>query len=184
MTSSLFIRAMHPKTEIRPDPAAISRILDRGWWGQKKIHGQRAQIHIPADANTPLIAYTRRGSLHTKALPESMIQEVRRLFTPQTGWNAIDCEWLKPQSKLFVFDALKWEDQVLQNRTYKERYELLPRLFVSPHVELLPVYQTQAACLDALREKAPYLEGLVFKSTTTKGFPDTAIIRCRLQSPP
>src|SRR5258708_4611846 len=41
---SVFIKAMHPKTEIQPSLAAIGKILKAGWVGQMKIHGHRAQI--------------------------------------------------------------------------------------------------------------------------------------------
>src|SRR5947209_3023864 len=80
MASSAFIKAMHPKTEIRPDSAAIERILRAGWVGQLKIHGHRAQIHIPADPSQLPIAYNRQGKKHRLALSPSMVGEIFRLF--------------------------------------------------------------------------------------------------------
>jgi ATP-dependent DNA ligase len=176
---SRFIKAMHPKSEIRPDGTAIERILAAGWVGQLKIHGHRAQIHISADPAVPLIAYTRQGKRHTKELPETMVKEIRRLFRPTKGWTAIDAEWLKPKNKLFVFDLLKLEDRSLRALAYPDRWSMLPRAFISPHVSVLPLLRDLPSCLKQLRLKGEHIEGLVFKSATSIGFSDTSIVRCR-----
>ena len=73
---SLFMRPMHPKTEIRPTSEAIQKILAAGWVAQLKIHGHRAQIHIPSDSSEELIAYNRQGQVHKKALPPLMASEL------------------------------------------------------------------------------------------------------------
>jgi len=177
--SSAYIKAMHPKTEILPEPEAISRILNNGWVGQLKIHGHRAQIHIPADPDEALIAYTRQGKRHSLALPVPMIKELCRLFRPETGWNVIDAEWLKSKKKLFIFDFLKQEGTVLRSKTFPERFDLLPRAFLSPHLSVLPLLRDLPSCLKAIGAKAPHIEGLVFKSTRSTGFSDTSVVRCR-----
>jgi ATP-dependent DNA ligase len=181
MASSLFIKAMHPKSEIRPDSAAIAKILQAGWVGQLKIHGHRAQIHISADPKEPLIAYTRQGKRHSLALTPSMVKELRRLFTPETGWNVVDAEWLKKEEKIFVFDFLKREGELLRTKTFPERFALLPRAFLSPHLSVLPLLKDLASCQKAMESKADHIEGLVFKSTTSTGFSDTSIVRCRIR---
>jgi ATP-dependent DNA ligase len=169
---------MHPKTEIRSDAAAIARILQAGWVGQQKIHGHRAQIHIPAETDRELIAYTRQGKQHTRALPAPLIKELRRLFTPSKGWNTIDAEWVKAIDYLYVFDLLKQEDEVLRGLTFPERWGRLPRAFLSPCIRVLPLLRDLPSCLKALNEEGA-VEGLVFKSSTSTGFADTSIVRCR-----
>lgn len=179
MPSSRFIKAMHPKSEINSDPKAIARILELGWVGQMKVHGHRAQIHISADPEAALVIYTRQGKFHTKAMPPAMVKEVRRLFRPKKGWNVIDAEWLKPKDKLFVFDFLKREGESLRALNFPDRYKLLPRHFISPHVSVLPVLRDLPGCLKVMGTRGDHVEGLVFKSTTSTGFSDTSIVRCR-----
>src|SRR4051812_24498860 len=86
LSSSLFIKAMHPKTEIRPDPESMIKVLQNGWIGQLKIHGHRAQIHIHADPTKKPIAFTRQGRRHTVPLPTPMVKEIARLFRPRHDW--------------------------------------------------------------------------------------------------
>jgi ATP-dependent DNA ligase len=181
VSTSAFIKAMHPKSEIRGDREAIARILSAGWIGQMKIHGHRAQIHISSDPDQEIIAYTRQGKCHTMAIPPLMQKELRRLFTPEKGWNVIDAEWLKPKKKLFVFDFLKQEGKTLRNLTYPQRWELLPRHFISPHISVLPLLRDVSACIKVMETTSPHVEGLVFKSGTSTGFSDTSIVRCRIK---
>lgn len=179
MSQSVFIRAMHPKTEISPTLPAIEKILNAGWVGQIKIHGHRAQIHMSADPTEDVVAYNRQGRPHKMLLPDKMAAELRRIFEPQKGWTVIDAEWLKPEGKLFVFDILKKDDVLLRRMSYGERYKLLPRSFISPHVKTLPLVTSAAKCMDILATSEAHIEGLVFKSLNTKGFADTSIVRCR-----
>jgi ATP-dependent DNA ligase len=174
-----FIKAMHPKTEIKPQLASIEKILDSGWVGQTKIHGHRAQIHIHADAAKDPVAYTRQGSIHKKLLPPEIIKELRRILRLEEGWTAIDSEWLKNENKLFIFDVLKLNDKVLGRMTYPERWKLLPRSYISRYIQTLPLLHNTAKCLEVLNAPEEYIEGLVFKSLNSVGFKDTAIIRCR-----
>lgn len=179
MLKSIFIHAMHPKTEIKPHPSTLQKILDAGWVGQLKIHGHRAQIHISADPLVEPYAYNRQGRIHKKLLPKPVISELRRLFTPERQWNVIDAEWLKDTDKLFVFDLLKLNGDTLVRLNYAERWNLLPRAFISPSISILPVFTSLNQCLEALQNPEPYIEGLVFKSQSSPGFEDTSIVRCR-----
>jgi len=179
LASSPYIRAMHPKTEIRPDRTTMQRVIDSGWVGQLKIHGHRAQIHLSADEREPIIVYNRQRQRHKRPLSPRMERELRRLFQPQKGWTALDAEWLKPEDKLFVFDALKWEGKNLSALTYPERWALLPRDYISNCVSTLRLLSTLEQCMKAFSKPDPWIEGLVFKSTTTPGFSDTSIVRCR-----
>lgn len=179
MAQSVFIRAMHPKTEISPTMEAVTKILKAGWVGQMKIHGHRAQIHMSADSSEGVVAYNRQGRPHKMLLPEKIANELRRIFSLEKGWTVIDAEWLKPEGKLFVFDILKKDDLLLRRLSYCERYKLLPRSYISPHVKTLPVLNSPEKCMDVLATPDAYIEGLVFKSLNTKGFEDTSIIRCR-----
>ena len=176
---SLFIKSMHPKTQIRPDRASVAKVLALGWWGQKKVHGHRAQIHLGPKAEEQVLAYTRKGLLHTRPLPMGIVNELYRLFSPEDSWIAIDCEWVKPEEKLYLFDVLKWGGRTLSHLTYSERYELLPKVFKSESIETLPIYKTLSSCMSVLEGSCERVEGLVFKAPDTKGFFDTSIVRCR-----
>lgn len=179
---SVYIKSMHPKTEVRPDRAAIRRILDGGWVGQAKIHGHRAQIHVPSNPAEDTLVYNRQGQLHAKTLSKRIDAEVRRLFAPTEGWTVIDGEWLKPEDRLFVFDILKRQGRLLADYTYEQRYELLPRIFSSDCVEVLPLLRTADKCMEALASEDDLVEGIVLKALTTPGFRDTSVVRCRKQS--
>ena len=179
MAATLFIRPMHPKTAISPEPASVTRILAAGWVAQLKIHGHRAQIHIPADADESLVAYNRHGQKHRKELSEPLERELRRLFTPKKGWNVIDSEWLKGDDKIHVFDFVKKDDELLRKLTFPERWKLLPTNFISPHITVLKIIKDLPACLKVLQGNDERVEGLVFRSTKSAGFSDTSIVRCR-----
>lgn len=170
---------MHPKTEIRPTPAAVDKMLASGWVGQMKIHGHRAQIHISADPDHDPIVYNRQGRPHKKLLPPELATELRRMFDLTEGWTVIDAEWIKDENKLFLFDLLKLNGESLRPRTYHERWSLLPRLHLSPRVRTLPLLTTRERCMAVLARPEKWVEGLVFKSASSKGFSDTAIVRCR-----
>jgi hypothetical protein len=179
MPRSPYIKAMHPKTAIRPDAASIRKILKLGWGGQLKIHGHRAQFHIPASADEPMFVYTRHGTLHRKKIPMTVETELRRLFAPKKGWTVIDCEWIKDLDKVYVFDVLKFNDQSLRTYTYQERWDLLPKVYKSPVVETLEIYRSVEKCMDMLLSEDELIEGLVFKSLSSTGFGDSTIVRCR-----
>ncbi len=142
-----------------------------------KIHGHRAQIHL--SRNEEPLAYNRQGRLHKILLPNEIVKELIRIVEPKEGWTVIDTEWLKPERKLFIFDILKKDDKSLSRLTYSDRYKLLPRSYLSPHVQTLPLLLTVEKCMNVLHKNDEHIEGLVFKSMNTKGFSDTGIIRCR-----
>jgi ATP-dependent DNA ligase len=178
LRSSLFIRPIHPKTEIRPTSAAISKILEAGWVGQLKIHGHRAQIHIPANPEQEILAYNRQGQLHKKEIPALMVSELRRLFSPAIHWNVIDAEWIKSNDKLYVFDFLKLDGEQLHRLGFLARWKYLPRSYISPVIQTLGILTDLDQCLEGLQNKSEMVEGLVFKSPSP-GFEDSSIIRCR-----
>ncbi|MGE4133769.1 MAG: hypothetical protein AB7F86_19180 [Bdellovibrionales bacterium] len=179
MSESVFIRAMHPKTEISPSLAAVEKILKAGWGGQLKIHGHRAQIHLCADASKETVVYNRQGQPHKLKFPDTMELELRRLLTFKEGWTVLDAEWLKPEGRLYLFDVLKLDDQLLRRLSYPERHKLLPRSYISPQIKTLPILTNSERCMAVLAGDEPHVEGLVFKSLSTKGFEDTSIVRCR-----
>jgi ATP-dependent DNA ligase len=179
---SAFIKAMHPKTEVSPTPQSIQKLLKAGWIGQTKIHGHRAQIHLSAEDEEP-IAYNRLGKPHKKLLPPEIVEELVRVFQPKKGWTVLDVEWLKLENKLFIFDILKSDDELLRRLTYEERYKLLPRSYISPYIQTLPLFSTVEKCMAVLAGEDEHVEGLVFKALKTKGFEDTSIVRCRKKKP-
>lgn len=177
---SRFIRAPHPKTEIRPNSEAVKKVLDAGWVGQLKIHGHRVQLHIPSDEDTKILAYNRQGQLHKQILSPAMEKEIRRLFTPSTGWNVVEGEWLKPKEKIFLFDFLKEDGKTLERLSFQERWKKLPRDFISPHLKTLPLITSLEKCMEVLSKTQEDIEGLVFKSQSP-GYKDTSILRCRIR---
>lgn len=170
---------MHPKSEISPTLPAVSKILGAGWVGQMKIHGHRAQIHLSADSDQAVVVYNRQGRPHKMLLPDKIAAELRRVLDLEKGWTVVDAEWLKPKNKLFLFDILKLNDQLLRRMTYAERYAMLPKSYISPYIKTLPLLTTPEKCMAILTSEEDYIEGLVFKSITSRGFEDTAIVRCR-----
>ncbi len=174
-----FLRPMHPKAAIRANREAITKILAAGWVGQLKIHGHRAQIHIPSDRSQGVVAYTRHGKRHSTPMPEGMISELFRIFSPLKGWNVIDAEWVKENKKLYVFDLIVQEGEALHRLTFPERWKRLSREYLSPHLATLPQLLTLEDCMKALQSTKPYVEGLVFKSIHSPGFEDRSIVRCR-----
>ena len=179
---SLFIDPIHPKTEVRPNPETITKVLNSGWVAQLKIHGHRAQIHLSSNPEDAILVYNRHGELHKKELSLVMESELRRLFTPQTGWNVIDAEWLKPEDRLYVFDFLKKDGLLLRKLCFLDRWNQLPRAYISPCIQTLGVITHLQECLDVFSKKGQNLvEGLVFKSPSP-GFEDSSIIRCRIKS--
>lgn len=179
VSPSRFIRAMHPKAEIRPDAPAVRKVLGMGWGGQLKIHGHRAQIHVPADPKTPILVFNRQGELHKKAVSPALDAEIRRVLAPQADWSAIDAEWLKADDRVFLFDFLKREGRSLETMPYEERWALLPRVYRSPFLETLEIFRTADKCLEALARTESWVEGLVFKSLKAPGFSDASVVRCR-----
>ncbi|HUP57812.1 MAG TPA: hypothetical protein VM598_10200 [Bdellovibrionota bacterium] len=174
---SRFIRAPHPKTEIKPSAEAIRKVLGLGWVAQLKIHGHRVQLHVPADADEEIVAYNRQGQRHKKLLSPAMEKEIRRLFTPSEGYNVVEGEWLKPKELIYFFDFLKKEGKPLDRLSFAERWKLLPRAFISPHLKTLPLISKLEDCLGVLADEKDDVEGLVFKSKSP-GFADTTIVRC------
>ncbi|MBL7716294.1 MAG: hypothetical protein JNL01_12585 [Bdellovibrionales bacterium] len=178
---SRFIRAPHPKTEIAPTAESVAKVLAKGWTGQTKIHGHRVQLHIPADADEAILAYNRQGQLHQKILPPAMEAEARRLLSPTVGWNVVEGEWIKPKDRIYLFDFLKKDDRSLERLNFLDRYKNLPRAYLSPHFQTLPLIGTAEKCLEVLADPSDEVEGLVFKSPSP-GFSDTTIVRCRKSS--
>lgn len=159
----------------------MRRVLDSGWAGQLKVHGHRAQIHVPASSSQKILVFNRQGNPHKKALPAAAALELRRLFQPAKGWNVVDGEWLKEKDHFFIFDFLKQDDRLLSDLTYSERHALLPRAFLSPHIKVLPLLRALEDCVGTLERLPAHAEGLVFKSLVSPGFEDTAIVRCRVK---
>ena len=164
MLPSRFITPIHPKTSIRPQYDAIDRIIKMGWVGQYKIHGHRAQIHIPPHGlDEDALAFNRHGQIHKKKIPAEIQDELFRLFRGD-HWNVIDCEWLKGSGKIFVFDILKWGGKTLFHMSYEERYAMLPRVYHSDHCETLAIFTSAKKCMEMVENAPDYVEGLVLRS--------------------
>ena len=178
--TTAYIKAMHPKTQIRPVLSSVEKVLKAGWVGQLKIHGHRAQVHLNADPNIEPVVYNRQGRPHKNLLPPEITAELRRVFSLKSGWTVIDCEWIKPNVRLYLFDVLKLDGRSLRPLPYAERFAFLPKSYISPHVKTLPLLTTCAQCMQVLEGNEDNIEGLVFKALKAKGFEDSSIIRCRI----
>jgi ATP-dependent DNA ligase len=177
MNSTSFIQPQHPKSNLIFDKSVIKDLLEKSWIGQTKINGHRIQLHI---SKNEIVCYTRQGTIHTKKLDKKMIEAIDSYRPAKKNvWTVLDGEWLKSQDKIFLFDILKHENETLQFSTYKDRYKLLKSIYVfCPEITLLRNLKTVDACMKVMKDDKEEHEGLVFKSTTTKGWPDTAIVRC------
>ncbi len=176
---SAYIKTGHPKTEISSDRVSFENILKQGWWGQAKIHGHRAQIHLSADSQEPSLVYNRHGKLHARRLDVEIEDELRRIIPLKLAWSAIEAEWLKNEKKIYIFDFIKMNGRILSTLSYQERYEMIPRIYQSEFVSTLSVLRRGTECLQVFSDPDPKIEGLIFKSSQSIGFSDSALIRCR-----
>jgi len=170
-----FLNPQHPKSNMRPDPEMMKMLLGLGWAGQAKINGARTQIHISCQSDFRV--FTRQGSPHTVEFPAHVAEVLKARWTPTKDWTVLDAEWERfaPGVNVHLFDILKLEGVLLQDKTYKERHGLL---VAPPSLEtafrVLPLLLTLEACQEALEQE---VEGLVFKSLNSLGWPNTAIVR-------
>lgn len=167
----MFIKTYHPKKSMHPNLETIQKILKAGWIAQAKMDGYRSQIHI---TETGIMNYTRQGQLHTRQIPIEIVDRLRELFS--CGMAVIG-EWVAYEKKLYLFDCIKKDNQVLDKLTYAERYALLPQGIEDGAVDTLPIIDHEKQAFEVLMD--PQTEGLVFKNPDRKGFDSNAIIRCR-----
>jgi ATP-dependent DNA ligase len=171
-----FIKCQHPNHAIAPERSAIERVLKMGWAGQLKMNGHRLQIHISPQRE--ITCYTRHGRLHTQKL-SSELKFSFQDYADSDGYLCLEGEWLKAENQVYLFDILRYKSDTLSFQTYAERHSLLKEVFhISPHIKFLRTYKKVDDCLKILESSDAKIEGLVFKSLNTKGWPDTAIVRC------
>lgn len=171
-----FIPSQHPKHSVRPTLDQVRELLRLGWVGQPKIYGHRLQVHVSPEGE--LCEFTRHGTRHTKQL-SSELKASLKAYADKTGSNVFDAEWVKPLNQIFLFDILRVKGETLSFSTYEERYRILRDLFqISPHIKLLKILKTEKDCMSVLEGDDQHVEGLVFKSWDSKGWPDSAIVRC------
>jgi len=176
---SRFIQSQHPKHSIAPEFDQVRSILKLGWIAQPKLNGHRLQIHITPERE--LTCYTRKGTLHTKNLSTELKISFESYANPE-GHLCLEGEWLKDLNEVHLFDVLRFESNTLSLYTYQERYGILKDIFkISPHLKLVRVLRKETDCMRILSGNDEKIEGLVFKAWTTKGWPDTAIVRCLKQ---
>lgn len=175
----VFINPQHPKASVPPIREDIEDFIRWGWWGQKKVDGYRCQIHITSKGDIKY--YTRQGSLHTRKVPDIISDQLKRHLTPSDGVNVFESEWQRQQEKIYLFDVLKLENILLNEKTFAERHDILRKdlFFIEPNISFLPVYKSVYQCMQVLNKDEDYIEGLVFKLPTNKGWKNDAILRCR-----
>lgn len=171
-----FISCQHPNHAIAPERSAIERVLNMRWIGQAKMNGHRLQIHISPKAE--ITAYTRHGRIHTQKLSNELKFSFQQYADPD-GYLCLEGEWIKSENQVYLFDILRHKSDTLLFQTYAERHKLLKSIFqISPYIKFLKTYKKVDDCLRILEADEKNVEGLVFKSFDTKGWPDTAIVRC------
>lgn len=171
-----FIQSQHPKNSIASTPEQFRDLLKMGWIAQPKMNGHRMQIHIGPKGQ--LVCYTRKGQLHTAPLTTELESSFQS-YVDKEGWIVFEGEWIKYLNQIFLFDILRIRDNTLMFSSYKERYKLLKNTFsISPNIKLLRNLTKEADCLKVMGSEDKHIEGLVFKAWETKGWPDTAIVRC------
>ena len=169
-----FLRPQHPKGMLAPRLDAVERMIAAGLYGQRKVHGHRAQIHIEPDGN--VVAFTRQGHLHTSALPEKVVAFLATCA--DSAPIVLDGEWQKHEGRIYLFDVLATQGRVLDREGHADRFARIA-VFESPWTPALPCLRTAADCWAILTDSDPMTEGLVFRNPATPGFADTAIVRCR-----
>jgi len=183
----VFLNPQHPKHCVAPTPDAIARLLRSGWVGQCKVNGHRAQSHVGVEGGVRTSHYfTRQGTRHTAKVPQPITAALECMFEPvESTWTVVDAEWQKEQGVFYLFDLLKLHGKSLDHLSFGQRHAFLSEIAerLNPigydSVSLLPILTTVDACMSMLQNESPAIEGLVFRSLNSKGFEDTAIVRCR-----
>lgn len=171
-----FIRPQHPKATLRPTLDSIKRVFALGWVAQAKMNGRRAQIHIlPGEACQ---AFTRQGRPHTLPLSDEVDALLHQWFC-HGSITVLDAEWFPFENKLFIFDAITLDGKRLGNLTFVERHALIFKDFIHPRIKVLPILKTAKEAWALMEGDDNKVEGIVLRSTQSKGWDDSAIVRCR-----
>ena len=190
---SRFIPCQHPVSSVVAKKSICARMERNGWLGQRKIgigtNSFRSQIHL--DSSGVIAHYTGGGFLFDRSDCISSNINLCKAFEPlcpdpHNGINVFDAEWIPQLDKVFIFDLLKYQDDNFDKLTYIQRYEYL-NIFMGnfidhPHIQFLSVYKTAYFCWKELnlikKNKDPFCEGLVFRSSQSIGWNDSAIVCC------
>ena len=175
----MFIQSQHPKNGITPEAEHIRGFLELNWIGQAKMNGHRLQIHITPKGQ--MTCFTRQGTLHTKKLSTELEASFLQ-YADKDGILVLDCEWIKSLDQVWLFDVLKYQGRTMMFSSYKERYGILKSIYaIAANIKLSRVLKKEKDCLKVLADPNEIIEGLVLKAWETKGWPDTAIVRCLKQ---
>jgi ATP-dependent DNA ligase len=175
----MFIQSQHPKNGITPEAEHIRGFLELNWIGQAKMNGHRLQIHISPKGQ--MTCFTRQGNLHTKKLSTELEASFLQ-YADKDGILVLDCEWIKSLDQVWLFDVLKYQGRTMMFSSYKERYGILKSIYaIAANIKLSRVLKKEKDCLKVLADPNEIIEGLVLKAWETKGWPDTAIVRCLKQ---
>lgn len=173
-----FVQAQHPKCSVEPTRASVEKMLGAGYLAQRKVNGSRAQIHISSSGQ--LVAFTRKGTKHTKGFSMATTEHLITNFRPEKGWTILDAEWQKQEDKVYLFDLIQAGEAMFSGKNFEERYTLLRDQFtLGPGVGFLVLLKDVASCMAMLTDPSPFTEGLVWRLVKDPGFHDASIIRCR-----
>lgn len=173
-----FIEPQHPKANVAPDRTAINRVMILGFVAQRKVNGHRVQIHVSSDGE--FAAFTRQGKPHTAQIPQNIKEHLIAMARPKSGWTCLDGEWQKQESKIYLFDILRLEDELLSSLTFFERFEKLLGIFrIGPGVSILPIIKDVDGVMELMGDGNKFTEGVVLRNPKEIGWQNTAILRCR-----
>lgn len=173
-----FVPPQQAKKKIKWTAEVIRRLYALGWISHATTVGKRAQIHVPRlDC---IQCFTTTGHLHAKQPPEKVDEALHEWFGPPQGCLAsiLDCEWNAADSKLFIFDAIKLDGKSLRDLTFEQRHALLFRDFIHPNIKVLPIIKSPTQAIKVLQGADPTIQGLIFRSSISTGWPASGILRC------
>jgi ATP-dependent DNA ligase len=131
-----------PRPEVKAPPASIKTYEKMGMWAQPKLNGSCSLLFT--DGNETVFMNRHQKRFSRELLDK---EELKRLHVGK-GWTVLVGEYMNksqrgPDRKVFnakfvIFDILVYEGEYLIGSTFRERQELLDRVYLStPHDEWL-----------------------------------------------
>jgi hypothetical protein len=170
-----FVPWPYPAGNVPPSRERFEQLIAKGWVAQTKIDGWSSEVLIDAEGNVE--HWTRHHTRRKQNVAPEVNQALLRQYKPDTGWIALAGEYVAKQKRLYLFDVLVWQSEVLIYReSFEQRFaRLKPGL--EYEIPVLQIFRTVEECVAIMDHSLPVVEGLVFKS----GRPgiDNALLRCR-----
>jgi len=125
-----------------------SLVNDHGWVGQPWLGFARVAIKI--DANGVIGCVSPEGRDSINALDAETRAMIRTALTPKTRSNVyFALRGRRPGEKIWIMDCLRAEGRDLTFASFAERWEEIPKNFISPKLKLAAPLRTDHACWEA-----------------------------------